>query len=382
MITEASGRNQPQPTLLSHALAYVGRGWSIIPVIGKKSVGLWKPFQTRPAGENTLRRLFARKGVTGLAVVTGKVSGGLAVRDFDDAGAYHAWAAENPQDAGTLPTVRTARGFHVYGRLDEETFANLGDGELRADAGHYVVLPPSLHPEGPTYAWLNPLPDDSLPLLPASLIGQVCGRDRQQTQDNPRQPRQHTACARRSSTVARGDEVEQAIAATLPTGPGQRNACIFRLARALKGIVPDATQTQLRNIVGAWHLRALPHIRTKDFGESWTDFVTALAAVKHPIGGTFAAAATTAASLVLPGVAAGYDGNLYRLATLCAALQAQAGKRTFFLGCREAAKHLGIDKGQAWRLLKTLRFDGVLQLVTKGTKKNGKASEWRFAADR
>jgi hypothetical protein len=376
--------NEGQPALLAHALAYARRGWSIIPVIGKKPAGLWKPFQKRPADEKTLRRLFARKGITGLAVVLGRVSGGLAVRDFDDASAFHAWAAQNPEDAGTLPTVRTARGFHVYGRLDEEAYATLPDGELRADSGHYIVLPPSQHPDGPTYAWLNPLPDGPLPLLPASLIGDACRQETQQTQGNPRQHSQPIACARTSSTSAQAREleVEQAITATLPTGAGQRNACLFRLARALKGFLPDATPTELRNIVGAWHLRALPVIRTKDFGESWSDFVTAWKAIRHPAGGALTAAAIAAASLVLPGIAAGYDGHLYRLAAFCAALQAQAGDGTFFLGSREAAKHLGIDKGQAWRLLKTLEFDGLLRLVTKGTKastsRRGQTSTWKY----
>jgi hypothetical protein len=202
------------------------------------------------------------------------------------------------------------------------------------------------------------------------------------TQGNPRQPRQHTACARTSSAIAPESEpeLERAIVAALPTGPGRRNACIFRLARALKGILPDATPTQLRNIVGAWHLRALPRIRTKDFGESWSDFVTAWGVIKRPAGGTFEAATAAAATMVLPGIAAGYDGDLYRLAALCAALQARAGPRTFFLGCREAAKHLGITKGHAWRLLKALQFDGLLKRVAKGSKKSGRASEWRFVA--
>jgi hypothetical protein len=100
-----------------------------------------------------------------------RVRGGLAVRDFDVAGAYSAWAAANPDDAARLPTVQTARGFHVYGRLEEETFDDLGDSELRADSGHYVLLPPSVHPSGHTYTWVHPLPDapTPLPILPSSL---------------------------------------------------------------------------------------------------------------------------------------------------------------------------------------------------------------------
>src|SRR4051812_44683457 len=89
---EAIPREAPQQ-LIEHALAYAARGWSIIPVREKKAAGFWKPFQDRPADRKTLRRLFALDGITGLAVVTGSVSGGLAVRDFDIAAAHHAWAA-------------------------------------------------------------------------------------------------------------------------------------------------------------------------------------------------------------------------------------------------------------------------------------------------
>jgi hypothetical protein len=74
----------PSTRFLEAALTYTARRWSIIPVSGKRPVSLWKPFQARPADEKTLRRLFVKEGITGLAVVLGRVSGGLAVRDDDD----------------------------------------------------------------------------------------------------------------------------------------------------------------------------------------------------------------------------------------------------------------------------------------------------------
>src|SRR5258708_1406228 len=136
----ASTFNQQHAALLEHALAYAAqRAWSIIPVKAKKAaVSFWGPFQERPADDKTLRRLFAKKDITGLAVILGSVSGGLAARDFDQADAYHAWAARYPDQASILPTVRTQRGFHVYGYLDSEIFTKFDDGELRADSGHYI----------------------------------------------------------------------------------------------------------------------------------------------------------------------------------------------------------------------------------------------------
>jgi len=364
-------------SLLDRALAYdAALGWSIIAVIGKRAAGLWRPFQDRLADEATLRKMFARPGVTGLAVITGQVSGGLAVRDFDDTDAYHAWASANPENAARLPTVQTSRGYHVYGRLDAEQYLTFDDGELRADSRHYVLLPPSQHPDGAVYTWVNPLPLDGgpLPLLPQSLVE---GQPRQPT-DNPRttqdNPLQPIACAQANLT--------NLIGSTLPPGPGHRNRCLFRLARSLKGIMLDATPDQLRAIVQDWHRQALPHIGTKDFGTSWADFIFAWGAIKHPGGMSFNAATETAEGIVLEGVAASYDGHLRRLAALCAALQAQRGEGPFFLGCREAGEYLGIGKTQAWRLLRALMFDGVLELVENGIKAcgsaPGKATEWRF----
>jgi len=361
-------------TLLDSALVYASRGLSILPVAGKQAIGLWKPFQSRRADETTLRRLFARKGITGLAVITGEVSGGLAVRDFDQVDAYRAWAAGDPDAAARLPTVKTARGFHVYGRLDEEIFENLDDGELRADSGHYVLLPPSAHPDGVTYTWVNPLPDVGvdLPLLPNSLL---LRREQDVTQENT------IECSRRPNTTQEYPTscVTSAITQTLPAGPGQRRRCLFDLSRLLKRITPDASRDELREIVRAWHQQALPFIRTKEFDETWADFTDAWELVRRPAGCSFQAAAKAADLDIPPFIIERYDGNLRRLASLCRQLQMRWGDRPFPLGCQKAADYLGVsNKMHAWRLLNTLQADRIIVLEKLGTKKSKKASEYRY----
>ena len=73
-----------------------------------------------------------------------------------------------------------------------------------------------------------------------------------------------------------------------------------------------------------------------------------------------------------------YDGHLLRLTSLCFQLQRQWGDRPFPLGCRKAREFLNVSKTEAARLLKALCFDGVLELVSVGTKTSGKASEYRL----
>ena len=94
--------------LQAAAHGYINDGISCIPVIGKepqKDFG-WACFQERlPTGREI-------DSFTGLAVISGKVSGDLAIRDFDIPGVYENWFAEHLDLAATLPTVETRRGCH------------------------------------------------------------------------------------------------------------------------------------------------------------------------------------------------------------------------------------------------------------------------------
>jgi hypothetical protein len=356
--------NNPD-TLLVAALEYAARGWSIISVKGKVAACLWKPFQSRPADEPTLRRMFGRKGISGLAVILGSASGGLACRDFDDDAAYRRWATEHPDLASTLPTVKTARGFHVYFAGPDE-FHDLGDGEYRGDAKHYCLLPPSLHPDGPSYTWLVPLPDGELPALDPVQAGLL-------TLPLPTQADTQAHPPHSLHVSAFG--TEDAISATLPTGPGQRNRRIFALARRLKAIMPTATTDELEPIVRQWHVSALPIIRTKDWLESWIDFRTAWARVRKPVGETM----TEIVAIAKARVPVGAD-IITKLVAVCQSLQEHHGPgQPWPLSCRMAAGLIGVGHSKAARLLKMLVIEGTIELVAPGGVKGSKiAAEYRF----
>src|SRR5262245_49890752 len=102
-------------SLVQAAIECLQRGLSIILVRGKKRAHEWAEFQKRRMSEAELRQEIAsRGGVNGIGVVLGQVSGGLCCRDFDVPGAYEKWAESESPIAKRLPTVRTARGMHVY----------------------------------------------------------------------------------------------------------------------------------------------------------------------------------------------------------------------------------------------------------------------------
>jgi hypothetical protein len=370
--------------LLAAALDYGRRDWSIIPVVSKRpAVTTWREWQTRRADAEQIGRWFSRGDVTGLAVICGAVSGGLTVRDFDEAAAYDQWAGTHADLAERLPTVRTGRGFHVYHRSAVARIVTLGDGELRG-AG-YVLAPPSRHPSGEPYRWTIPLPNGELPILDPAESG-LCNRENIESVEDradraDREDRDNTASS--SLLVSAAPSVLHAIESTLPVRAGQRNRKLFDLARGLKAILPDAGPGELRPIIAEWHRRALPIIGTKSFLESWADFIVAWARVKYPAGrGTVDSAFARAASTPPPARCAElYPGEagILLLAGLCRELQRGAGE--FFLDCRTAGRLLNVDHSTVWRWLKVLCADGILQAGEKGSMATRKASRFIYLGD-
>lgn len=167
---------------------------------------------------------------------------------------------------------------------------------------------------------------------------------------------------------------------TLPAQEGQRNRCLFELARYVKGINPDATRDELRAIVQEWHRLALPVIGTKDFSVTWTDFTHGLEKVKQPHGSTMQNIINNidhTAPLPNGIEALGYGDDGKHLVRLCQALQGHEGDAPFFISARQAGEVLGVHFTDASKMLSALVYDGVLTLVSKGVGR--KASRYRFA---
>ena len=371
--------------LLKTALQYHEHGWCIIPIPqGKKAARIrWKQYQAkRPTGEQ-VRRWFAGNN-RNIAVVLGGVSGDLACRDFDTMAEYERWANSYPELARVLPTVRTAKGLHVYFKGDVQGIKRTSNGELRG-AGGYCLLPPSLHPSGVIYEWLNlPLNGNLLEIDP-----QIAGFLPSVTEHTEyTEKTEHTEQSEQSEAIGEG-AVEKAIVETLPREFGTRNRKVFELARVLKTLpqFADADPRQLRDIVRSWHKRALPKIRTKEFEETWIDFLKAWPRLKYTMGKEpMAQIFEKAVQLESPEIAVKkYPGNakLKILVSLCRELQRAAGDSPFFLSVRTAAKLLDISPLTAGRWFFLLENDGILTVVCKGgTAENPrKATRFRYIAN-
>jgi hypothetical protein len=158
------------------AFAYLGLGWSVVPVHtpadgrcscrdpdcpspGKHPRVRWQEYAEHGATTAEVREWWRRWPTANIGVVTGAVSR-VAVVDIDPRSAGDATLAAIVDDAGgppsTVETMTGGGGSHLWFVIEgDQSLASvvLGPGlELKAE-GSLVVVPPSLHVSGERYVW-------------------------------------------------------------------------------------------------------------------------------------------------------------------------------------------------------------------------------------
>lgn len=152
-------------TTLDEALELAARGWPVV---------LVKPRSKQPAtahgvkdattDPDTIRTWLEQIPDANIGVACG--APGPHVLDIDDQAAAGD-LAKRCADLGA-PMVATGRGVQFYFDGTDSGTIGLGFGELRG-RGSYVVAPPSIHPSGKNYTWVQS-PNGHLPALPSDLI--------------------------------------------------------------------------------------------------------------------------------------------------------------------------------------------------------------------
>ena len=326
----------------------------------------------------------------------------------------------------SAPVQCTARGKHFWFRVPmglnvRNWTRKLVDG-VHLDfktLGGQVVVEPSIHATGAIYEWRTCLPADEsgLPLLPSWIVEALTGQQSSgetsasgqqrdcptgQQQDNKTGSSAVQSKQSEHSTLAPAEvfnsvvqfspevqaEVDAAIAATLPEIEGQRNHRIFTFASRLKAIVELANAAphapQLRLALTAWHRLALPIIKTKDFDESWQDFIVAWSKAR-PHGAKFNELVQRARDNPDPFARALAQRLQLRrpqfghLIALCCELESHHTGKPWPLSQQLAADAVGVDIKTARDWLAVLRAAGAIVMVTDRRCAGVRyAREWRL----
>lgn len=152
-------------TIEEHIWFYYDLGFSIIPLgknetndLKKPSVSNWKNFQTKKADKKLINQWLKEELFKAIGIIGGKISGNLAVIDFDSADIPEKIGIKLDKIAarGHL-VVKTGRGYHVYCKDKQAVRTRKvapASMDLKAEGG-YVVAPPSMHENGSQYLFLN-----------------------------------------------------------------------------------------------------------------------------------------------------------------------------------------------------------------------------------
>jgi len=139
---------------------YRDLGLAIVPLVYREKIppkdfNLKEFFSRKPTDEE-IDKWFTKEEMN-LAVICGEPSDKLVVIDFDDPEVYPKFFDPKKIEASTI-VVKTARGVQVYLR-SKETVRAAKIPELHMEIrsnGNYVAAPPSIHPKGAQYAFMNP----------------------------------------------------------------------------------------------------------------------------------------------------------------------------------------------------------------------------------
>ena len=187
----------------------------------------------------------------------------LVVVDVDDQDARE--LVERTCGWPHTPTVRTSHGWHLWLVHDEPVGNRAKVAGVGLDVrgwGGFVVVPPSLHPEGNTYLWgvgLDVWPPARKEL--AELIwptNEAVGTTQSHFEDRPR------VIGRADSYVRAALEAE--VAAVAAASEGRRNDQLNRSAFALARFVRDGTlpaSQYVENLTSAASRAGLPDVEIR-----------------------------------------------------------------------------------------------------------------------
>ena len=407
-----SNPSEKQQKLLKQALEYDKAGINVMVAYyrGKSPPkGIeWKPYQNKRVLPEQLHEWFGDGKWRNMSGISGSISSGLTVVDFDAEEIYHRWAKKYSDLAKRLPTVKSARGYHIYMRsnLTKDEIGVYPKIDIKAKG--LFSLPPSMHKSGVRYQWIIPLPEhvSELPLInphdwklsdftdgidgTEGIDGTDGneGTDGTDANDGKEGNDGNEGVLKELSWGVLPHEVicliEDAVEGTLPKQCGQRYFLIFLFCRMLKGIehIKGRTAEELRFIAEYWHERALPNIKTKSIVMTLARFENGWRDAKFPPGEgkslEIAAQAAFSSELVLPEFQ-GYSGDeiMRKLILLCLHLQLLAGPEgVWFVSTNKGPELFGVSHSWLATLLNTLNADKIIYPTKKYT--TSRCTRYRF----
>lgn len=167
--------------LLKHALYYAHIHWRVFPVVPKEKKPLIKGWRNRATTDkDQIKQWWKDDPDANIGIATGERSGIFVLDvDIDKHGDWSLKGLELLHGAMPITIVSHTGngGRHLFfahpGKQVKNSVSKLGCGlDTRGDGG-YVLAPPSFHPNGNRYSWLQPPWLNGLAEFPQTLLKKI-----------------------------------------------------------------------------------------------------------------------------------------------------------------------------------------------------------------
>ena len=324
-----------------------------------------------------------------IGVALGEVSAGLCAIDFDESKYVEPFLALNPFLSGTLQT-HGARGQVFWLRFNSDypkkttklkTHAGGDVGEFRSNGSQSIIW--GLHPDTQkAYQFVVRQSAVAVDFTSLRWPDEIANKPtlanytEEQKHQKIQKPRgteelKSCACVAPSSFYCAICTIEDAVRVALPNKKRENNACLFKLARAIKtlevkGQIFDLPK--LESVFNQWHTEAHEFLREGQTKEDYyLEFMNACQRAKFPLGGAKVATAfEQAKTQPFPAESMRFENpDMRLLIAFLKQMQAMQGAEPFFITVRDCAALLGHKThatAQTWLgALTKLKFIRVAQ---------------------
>jgi hypothetical protein len=247
---------------------YLEWGLIVIPAVyGQKRPEVeWKEYRKKPPSEKQMKSWFDDGRQHNIAILCGPVSGNLVVQDFDDPEIYPRFYKPDKIEAAT-PVVQTGRGgIHVYLRSNKPV-PSFRIPELKMEvrsAGNIVIAPPSIHPNGQAYRFLNP---NVKGIASVADLEESVWCKAQELGVKPPEPLFEEESAEHPGQPYTGEDPPCIAKLMEGVEEGQRNEAAIRLASFHLKFKHVTDQEKVLNLLERWNRRNRPPLPSRELME-------------------------------------------------------------------------------------------------------------------
>ncbi|NPV50685.1 MAG: hypothetical protein HPY60_05750 [Candidatus Methanofastidiosum sp.] len=160
-------------TLMDWALTYYDAGLNILPLVPRDKFPIikWERYEKERARREDVISWWTKQPEANIGIITGEIND-LVVVDVDGEQGKRSLEILYNKEMPLTAVTKSTRGKHYYFKNTDRWGSHIGiypDIDIRGEGG-LIVAPPSIHPSGKEYRWINHILETEIAEMPNELV--------------------------------------------------------------------------------------------------------------------------------------------------------------------------------------------------------------------